>query len=91
MKDYYISVDQDRYSTSIVAKYLDTATVKASRNNFKTILPSNIIFTKANVHINDENVENLTREFKIHYGSCIGSFISLLSTRVNLSFSVQKL
>ena len=28
MKDRYISVDQARYSTSSVAKYLDTATVK---------------------------------------------------------------
>ena len=30
MKDHSISVDQDKYATSIVAKYLDTATVKAS-------------------------------------------------------------
>ena len=30
MKDYSISVDQARFDTSIVAKYLDTATVKAS-------------------------------------------------------------
>ena len=27
MKDYSISVDQDRYATSVVAKYLDTVTV----------------------------------------------------------------
>ena len=31
LKDHSISVDQDRYSTSIVAKYLDTATVKVSK------------------------------------------------------------
>ena len=30
MKDHYISVDQDRYATSVVAKYLDTAIVKVS-------------------------------------------------------------
>ena len=30
MKDHSISVDQARYATSIVAKYLDTVTVKAS-------------------------------------------------------------
>ena len=30
LKDHSISVDQARYATSIVAKYLDTATVKAS-------------------------------------------------------------
>ena len=30
MKYHYIYVDQARYATSIVAKYLDTATVRAS-------------------------------------------------------------
>ena len=30
MKDHSISIDQDRYSTSIVAKYLDTAIFKAA-------------------------------------------------------------
>ena len=32
LKDNFISVDQARYATSIVAKYLDTATVKVSTN-----------------------------------------------------------
>ena len=30
LKDHSISVDQARYDTSIIAKYLDTATVKLS-------------------------------------------------------------
>ena len=30
MKDHYIYVDQDRYDTSIVTKYLDTSTVNSS-------------------------------------------------------------
>ena len=30
MRDHSISVDQARYATSIVAKYLDTATIKTS-------------------------------------------------------------
>ena len=30
LKDSSISVDQARYATSVVAKYLDTATVKVS-------------------------------------------------------------
>ena len=33
----------------------------------------------------------LTREFNIHYRACIGSLINFLSTRVDLSFAVQKL
>ena len=72
MKDYSISVDQDRYATSIVAKYLDTATVKTSKKFYKTTFPSDMIFTKSDASTSDEKVENLTREFKIPYRSCIG-------------------
>ena len=36
MKDHSISVDQARYATSIVAKYLDTATVKGSKKIYNT-------------------------------------------------------
>ena len=31
MKDHSISVDQDRYATSIIDKYLDTTTIKTSK------------------------------------------------------------
>ena len=90
MKDHSISVDQDRYATSIVAKYLDTATVKASKKIYKTTLPSDMILTKDDISISDEQVEKLTREFNIHYRAFIGSLIYLLSTRVDLSFAVHK-
>ena len=46
LKDYSIYVDQARYSTSIVAKYLDTATVKVRNKFYNTTLPSDMIFTK---------------------------------------------
>ena len=46
MKDHSISVDQDRYATSIVAKQLDTATVKAITKFYNTTLPANMILTK---------------------------------------------
>ena len=91
MKDHSVSVDQARYATSIVAKYLDTATVKASKKLYKTTLPYDIIFTKEDASTSDEQVENLTKEFNIHYIACIGSFNCLLSTRVDLSFAVHKL
>ena len=81
-KGWFNSVDQARYGTPIVAKYLDTATVKASTNFYKTTLPADIIFTKEDVSTSDEQVEKLTREFNIHYRACIGSLIYLLSTRV---------
>ena len=46
MKDHSISVDQARYDTSIVAKYLDTSTVKVSTKFYKTTFPADTIFTK---------------------------------------------
>ena len=38
LKDHYISMDQARYATSIVSKYLDTAAVKVSKKFYKTTL-----------------------------------------------------
>ena len=61
LKDNYISVDQARYATSIVANYLDTATVKVSNKFYKTTLPAYMIFTKEDVSTSDEKVERLTR------------------------------
>ena len=72
MKDHSISVDQAKYATSIFERYLDTATVKSSTNFYKTTLISDMIFTKDDTYISDEQVEKLTREFKIHYIACIG-------------------
>ena len=71
LKDHSISVDQARYDTSIVAKYLDTATVKASNKFYKTKLPADMILTKEDVSNSDEQVEKLTREYNIHYRACI--------------------
>ena len=91
MKDHSISVDRARYSTFIVAKYLDTATVKAIKRFYKPTLPSHMIFIKVDASTSYEQVEKLTRKFNIHYRACIGSLVYLLSTRVDLSFSVHKL
>ena len=55
-------MDQARYATSVVAKYLDTATVKVSTKFYKTTFPAEMIFTKEDVSNSDEQVENLTRE-----------------------------
>ena len=67
LKDNSISVDQARYATSIVAKYLDTDTVKVSNKFYKTTFPADMIFIKEDVSTSDEKVEKLTREYNIHY------------------------
>ena len=46
LKDHSISVDQARYATSIIAKYVYTATVKVSTKFYKTTFPADMIFTK---------------------------------------------
>ena len=84
-------MDQARYDTFIVAKYLDTATDKISKKFYKTTLTADMIFTKKDASTRDQQVEKLTREVNIHYRVCIGSLIYLLSTRVELSFAVYKL
>ena len=77
--------------TYIVIKYVDNATVKASTKLKKTKLPSDRIFTKYDTSNSDDQVKKLTREFNIHYRDFIGSFIYLLSTRVDSIFAVHKL
>ena len=67
MKDHSISVDQSRYATSIVSKYLDTDTVKASTKFYITTLPSDMIFTKYDTSTSDEKVEKLTRELNNNF------------------------
>ena len=91
IKDQSISIDQDIYATSIFAEYLDNATVKTSTKFYKTSLPSDMILKKYDASTSDEQVENLTSEFNIHYRYCIGSLIYILSTRVDFSFAVHKL
>ena len=46
LKDHSIYVDQARYATYIVAKYLDTTTVKVSNKFYKKTLPVDMIITK---------------------------------------------
>ena len=82
---------QARYATAVVAKYLNADTVKVSTEFYKTILPAEMIFTKEDVSTSDKQVEKLTRELNIHYRSCIGSLIYLLSKRVDLSFALHEL
>ena len=53
LKDHSISVDQGRYATSIVEKYLDTAIVKVSKRFYMTTLPDDMILTKEDTSTSD--------------------------------------
>ena len=65
--------------------------MKAITKCYKTTLPYDMVFTKADKSTSDEKVVKLTKEFNIHYRACIGSLIYLLYKRVDLSFAVHKL
>ena len=56
-----MSVDQARYATSIMAKYLYTATVTRSTKFYNTTLPYDMIFTRDDESTSDEKFEKLTR------------------------------
>ena len=54
MKDQSILVDQDRYATTVVSKYIDTVTVKKGTKFYKNIFPYDMIFTKYDVSTRDD-------------------------------------
>ena len=91
MKDHSISLDHARYATSIVAKYLYTATFKTITKFYNKTLPSYMIFTRADASTSDEQVEKLTREINMKYRYCIGLLIYVLSKRGDFSFALHKL
>ena len=68
-------MDQARYATSSVTKYLDTDTVNASTKFYNKNLPSDMILTKSYKSTIDEQVDKLTKKFIIHYIDCIGTLI----------------
>ena len=91
IKYHLISVYQAGYATSVVYKHLYNITVKTSTKFYNITLSFYMIFTKDDTFTSDEQVEMLTREFKVHYRACIGLLIYLVYTIVDLSFSVQNL
>ena len=72
MKEHSVSVDQSRYATFIVDKYLNTSTFDTRTKCYNTTFPSDMIFTKDDAFTSDEQFEKLTREFNIRYRSFIG-------------------
>ena len=89
-RDHSTSVDQARYSTNVLSKYLDNATVKESKNIYKTTLPYDKILTKDDACTSDEKVEKFSKKLTIKYRACIGSLVYLFYSRIDLSFLVLK-
>ena len=56
LKDDYISVDKASYDTSVVAKYIDTATIKLNSKFHKATLTHDMILTKEDPSISYKQV-----------------------------------
>ena len=55
----------------------------------KTTLPHDMVSPKEDASTSDEHVEKLSREYNIKYKACARLIINILSTRVDLYFSVK--
>ena len=73
VKNNSISVDEARYSTSVVAKYLDTTTIKENSEFHKTTLTHDIKLIKEYLSIIDEKLGVLSIEYNIQYRAYVGS------------------
>ena len=62
LKDRSIPMDQARYATSVVEKYLDTDTIKWNSKFHNTTLPHDIIFSKEHASVSDVQVQVLSIE-----------------------------
>ena len=62
LEDHSISVDQARCDSSIVEKYLDSATIKETSKLYKTTLTHDMIFNNEDTSTSNIQVEVLSRE-----------------------------
>ena len=47
--------------------------------------------TKSKAAMSDQEITNLTNEYRIDYQSAIGSLVCLMNTQLNITFTVTKL
>ena len=90
-KDFNITLDQSRYSKSIVKRYLMPAGIKKIDRAVNTILPSDFVPTKNDCAETVELSKEMQKEYNIDYPSCIRSLIFLSNTRPDMTFGINKL
>ena len=81
------TIDQSRYTKSIVKKFLGVTNAKVSNRP----LPSEWEASKSQESKNDNETKSLSEKYRIDYASVIGSLIYLLNTRPDITFAVTKL
>ena len=83
-------MDQTMYTKNLVTKYLDSITIKENPKWNKTTLTHDIVLAKKYASTIYEQVEKLSRDYKIQYIACVGLLIYLSSTGVDFCLAAHK-
>jgi len=89
--NFDITLDQSRYCLSIVRRYLDTVGCPNVVREHTTPLPLEFIPTADDNSPNEAAAGELSNEFNLDFGSCVGALIYLALTRVDICHAVNKL
>ena len=90
-QDFTITIDQSRYSHSIVQRFLDVAGDKKVLKHHSCPLPQDCMPSIDDCSKSLEIVLKMQEEYNIDYASCIGALIYLSYTRPDIIFTVNKL
>ena len=91
--DGNIILDQQRYSKSIVQRYLpnaDTSPTNEDKERFKSALPTEFRWTKEDNSSAMDEVKDLEREFGFRYIEVVGSLNYLANTATEEFYAIRK-
>jgi hypothetical protein len=91
LANYDIELDQSRYCTAIVKKYLDVAGAPKVERVHNTPLPLEFVPTSDDCSADEAAAKTLESEYNIDFTSCVGSLIYLGMTRCDIVHAVNKL
>ena len=93
--DYSIELDQARYSSLILSRFVPSLSLTSisdeDRKRYNAPLPAEYVATKEDCASDSFEVLRLDQEFGFKYSSLIGMLIFLLNTAFLLQFSIRKL
>ena len=95
-RDQYgdITIDQNRYSKSIVRKYIPNAPSPPSEKDiakYRNPTPNNFIWKKSDCSSNIKEVAQLEDQFQFRFIEVVGSLIFLANTAVRQLYAIRKL
>jgi hypothetical protein len=92
--DFSIVLDQSRYATLVVQRYIkhtsDAAITQQMRDRYSTPIPTTATFTKEDCSTNYTEVTKIEHEFGFEYAAVVGFLIYLVNTYTRLNFVIRK-